>query len=215
VGSIGTTRKGAEIANDTLSTRGYQALIGGMLDLVVSPVAYMFTDWRMWVPLFDVAESHGRGVRSMIVWGKPSPGMGRGWLSQHELVMAAVAARNTWANPKLSSGNVLESELWGPDGAAFLRAGRTRNKHHFTEKPVDVLEQLLRPVEDWCRVVYDPFAGSGSTLIAASRKDMRTRLVELSPGWCDVIRDRWTRWAEEAQVEPGPGAMRLPDPEEA
>lgn len=52
-------------------------------------VAYIFTDWRMWVYLFDIVESSGLGVKNMIVWNKKSPGMGVGWRTQHELVMFA------------------------------------------------------------------------------------------------------------------------------
>ena len=51
------------------ATRGYQALIKGTLALVPISVSvvYVFTDWRMWVNLFDVVEACGYGVRSMIV----------------------------------------------------------------------------------------------------------------------------------------------------
>lgn len=75
------------IANDTLSTRGYQALIKSVLTAWQSSFCYAFTDWRMWNALFDIFESSGYGVRSMIVWDKGTPGMGLGWRSQHELCM--------------------------------------------------------------------------------------------------------------------------------
>ena len=63
-GSIGTKRydkDGKEIevkiANDTLSTRGYQSLIKAVLANSPATVAYIFTDWRMWVYLYDLVES--------------------------------------------------------------------------------------------------------------------------------------------------------------
>ena len=88
-GSKGTAAVYKPIRNDRPSTRGYQALIKGTLALVPISVSvvYVFTDWRMWVNLFDVVEAYGYGVRSMIVWNKESPGMGMGWRSQHELIM--------------------------------------------------------------------------------------------------------------------------------
>jgi DNA modification methylase len=68
-GSVGT--RGTEmIANDTLSTRGYMALIKATIPPLAAGVVYVFTDWRMWINLFDVIESSGYGIRNMIVWDK-------------------------------------------------------------------------------------------------------------------------------------------------
>ena len=42
-------------------------------------------------------------------------------------------------------------------------------------------------------IVIDPFAGSGSTMVAAHVLQRRCFMVELSPRYCDVIRERWRR----------------------
>jgi DNA modification methylase len=82
-GSVGT--RGTEmIANDTLSTRGYMALMKATIPTLAAGVVYVFTDWRMWINIFDVVESSGYGVRNMIVWDKGTPGMGAGWRMQHD-----------------------------------------------------------------------------------------------------------------------------------
>ncbi len=213
----------ATIANDNLSTRGYQALMRAQLDLGVAAVTIIFTDWRMWIPLFDVVESKGLGVRAMSVWAKESPGMGRGHRQQHELAMVSVAAKHVWDNPKLSIGTVItdgdgdpdawDYEMWGQDGAPVEAFPRTRNKHHFTEKPIGLYERLMRPQSDWAEVYYDPFGGSGPIILAAARQGVVARAMELDPAWCDVARDRWTRWAQEAGVDPGPGAYLIPTEE--
>lgn len=91
-GSIGTERKDGKapkIANDILSTRGYQNLIRAALTDIPCLYAYIFTDWRMWVYLFDLVEAAGFGVKSELVWDKGTPGMGVGWRSQHELILFA------------------------------------------------------------------------------------------------------------------------------
>ena len=67
----------------------------------------------------------------------------------------------------------------------------SRNEAHPTMKPVALIEAMLK--NSSCRgdVVLDPFAGSGSTLIACERLNRRCFAVELDPGYCDVIRRRY------------------------
>lgn len=190
------------IARDTLSTRGYQALIRQVLTLTPAGVVYVFTDWRMWVNLFDVVEACGYGVRNMVVWDKGAPGMGIGWRHQHELIMAGVNVKAPF-DPKLAQGNVLDVDAQG----LLVKAKRTGNKLHTTEKPVELCRVILE-VTDQCQVVHDPFAGSGPTLIAAAQTGRVWRGMELSPGYCDVTRKRWTKYATEAGVEVGSGGLK-------
>jgi len=180
VGSIGTDRKGGNptIANDTLSTRGYQSLMRNVLDNITPLVAYIFTDWRMWINLFDVTEAAGFGVRNMIVWNKKTPGMDQGWRTQHELIMYGQRTKAKWDNHK-GYGNVLE-------------ISRSGNELHPTQKPVELIEMLLDNTE-WLEGVYDPFAGSGTTLIAAEAKGQKAYCMELTPEYTDTIVKRWIR----------------------
>lgn len=184
-GSIGTKRKDANgkeisvtIANDTLSTRGYQSLMREVLQSFDGLVAYIFTDWRMWVYLFDIVESAGLGVKNMIVWNKKSPGMGNGWRAQHELVMFAHRTKPKWNNHK-GYGNVIE-------------ATRSGNELHPTQKPVEILEKLLDNTE-WAEGVLDTFGGSGTTLIAAESVGQASFIMEMEPGFVDVIVRRYIR----------------------
>lgn len=183
-GSIGTDAsdkwggKRPEIANDKLSSRGYTALMKSVLSIVPAPILYVFTDWRMWVHLYDVAESSGFLARSMIVWDKGNPGMGLGWRTQHELVLFAARDTVKFDNHK-AIGNV-------------LRSNRTGNLLHPTQKPVDIIESVLA-VTDMAATVYDPFGGSGTTLIACEQQGRTAYLMELTPGYCDVICRRYQR----------------------
>lgn len=180
------------IAWDSVSTRGYQALLRRVLDLAPTGVLYVFTDWRMWITLYDVVEAAGFGVRNMVVWDKGSAGMGVGWRSQHELILAAVKVRNPYLR-SVAQGNVIQAQ-------------RTRNVHHTTEKPTDLLAKVIEVTAN-ARTVADPFAGSGSTLIACAHTGREARLLEVSPAHCDVARRRWTAWANERGIDPGPGAL--------
>ena len=184
-GSIGTKRydkDGKEIAvtiaNDTLSTRGYQSLMREVLQNFDGLVAYIFTDWRMWVYLFDIVETAGLGVKNMLVWNKKSPGMGMGWRAQHELVMFAHRTKPKWDNHK-GYGNVLE-------------ATRSGNELHPTQKPVEILEKLLDNT-DWAKGVLDTFGGSGTTLIAAESVGQASFIMEMEPRFVDVIVRRYIK----------------------
>jgi DNA modification methylase len=58
-------------------------------------------------------------------------------------------------------------------------------------KPVALVERAIRNSSPRGGLVLDPFAGSGTTLIAAERLNRLARLVELDPRYCDVIVQRW------------------------
>ena len=113
----------------------------------------------------------------MIVWDKGTPGMGRGWRSQHELIMAGMRVAQPF-DPHKAQGNVIRCE-------------RTGNVNHATEKPVELIEKIL-DVTDMAEVVYDPFLGSGTTLIACEKLGRRARCVEISPSYCAVTLERWS-----------------------
>jgi DNA modification methylase len=191
-GSVGT--RGTEmIANDTLSTRGYMALMKATLPNFGAGVVYVFTDWRMWTNLFDVVESSGYGVRNMIVWDKGTPGMGAGWRMQHELIMCGIRVKSPF-DPKKAQGNVIQAK-------------RTGNKLHATEKPVDLLQSIIN-VTDMAKTVGDPFAGSGSTIIACEMTGRSCHAIEMSPSYCDVAMLRWQQFT-------GQTATRLTDGQES
>lgn len=184
-GSIGTKQKDGKggtitptISSDNLSTRGYQVLMKAVLSATDIKVAYIFTDWRMWLYLFDLVEGAGLAIRNMLVWNKKTPGMGNGWRAQHELVMFAHRTKPKWDMHK-GYGNVIE-------------ATRSGNELHPTQKPVEILEKLLDNTE-WAEGVLDTFGGSGTTLIAAETVGQRSYLMEMEPGFVDVIVRRYIR----------------------
>jgi DNA modification methylase len=62
---------------------------------------------------------------------------------------------------------------------------------HPTQKPVALYTRPILNHTTPGEVVYDPFAGSGTALVAAEQHGRRCLLIELDPAWCDVIRDRY------------------------
>ena len=177
--SKGSAVEHEPIRGDMLSARGYQALMRATLSHVPgADLIYLFGDWRMWGYNFDLMESLGRGVRAMIVWDKGTPGMGQGWRSQHEIIMVAARKVALWNDYKRQSlGNVIQCP-------------RTRNKMHTTQKPVALMERLLQATP-FARVVYDPFAGSGTTMVACERRGPRCLSMEIDTRIVDIAVRSW------------------------
>ena len=176
-GSVGVRNEVKKVANDRLSTRGYQALMKAAVFAIDAQFFYVFTDWRMWSYLFDLAEGSGAGVRSMIVWNKGNPGMGRGWRAQHELVLWGCRASPPYEDGFGGLGNV-------------RTMGRQSNDLHTTQKPVELMRELIRNTP-FAKVVADPFGGSGTTLIACEAEGVACRTTELDPAYVDTIVRRW------------------------
>ncbi len=212
IGSIGSAgkkhRAGAVfaggIANDKLSTRGHFALLKEAFSLGNAPLLYVFTDWRMWISVFDMASTCGYVVRSMIVWDKGSGGMGAGWRTQHELILFGARTKVNFDGTK-SLGNVISAK-------------RTGNPLHPTQKPVEIISAILS-VTDMAKIIYDPFMGSGTTAIAAEQEGRQCNGLELSPAFVDVTVKRWQDFTGKQATLDGDGrafdeitAQRQPQP---
>ena len=62
---------------------------------------------------------------------------------------------------------------------------------HLTEKPVELARRAIEYSSLPGEAVLDPFAGSGSTLIAAEQTARRAYLLEIDPLYCDIVVERW------------------------
>ena len=83
-----------------------------------------------------------------------------------------------------------------------------RNEEHPTMKPVKLFERLIKNSSKEDDAILDPFGGSGTTIIAAEKLNRTAYVMELDPHYCDVIRRRWTKWAEENDIDAGSGALK-------
>lgn len=69
-----------------------------------------------------------------------------------------------------------------------------KNDLHPTMKPVELVERAICNSSRPGDIVLDPFAGSGSTLVAAERTGRIAYLMEIDPHYCDVIVRRWEEY---------------------
>jgi DNA modification methylase len=81
---------------------------------------------------------------------------------------------------------------------------------HPTQKPLEIFARPIRWHTRPGELCYEPFAGSGTCLIAAAMEGRRCYAMELSPGFVDAIRIRWTHYARSAGLDPGSGALEPP-----
>lgn len=75
-----------------------------------------------------------------------------------------------------------------------------KNELHPTQKPVELIERAIRNSSKARDVVLDPFAGSGSTLVACEKTGRQARLIELEPKYCDVIIRRFEEFSGKRAV---------------
>ena len=84
------------------------------------------------------------------------------------------------------------SNLWThPGGSTLGSESRDGLAVHPTVKPRALLEDALLDVSDRDEVVLEPFAGSGSTLLAAESVGRVCRAIEIDGPYCDVVVRRW------------------------
>jgi DNA modification methylase len=149
-------------------------------------VAYV---WHAGIHAAAVAlglESLGFEIRSQIVWTKTHFAMSRGayhW--QHEPCWYAVRKGHTadWL------GDHTLSTVWELASPKMIMGGSDEHKEdHPAQKPY---ECLARPVRNHRGDVYEPFAGSGTTLIAAEQHGRRCYALELEPRYAQVTIERW------------------------
>lgn len=173
--SRSTGRAAGKVLNDDKAdwTRAWQLFPGA--------VAYV---WHSGVHASVVQESLRRAefeIRAQIIWAKSSPILSRGhyhWA--HEPLWYAVrpGGKSHW------QGDRKQSTVWEIDVV-------TNDTGHGTQKP---LECMVRPIINSSQkgdLVYEPFSGSGTTLIACEQFERRCIAVELEPAYVDVAIRRW------------------------
>src|SRR5262249_3823723 len=79
------------------------------------------------------------------------------------------------------------------------------NREHPTTKPVELVERAVANSSQRGGIVLDPFAGSGTTLIACERRKRRAALIEIDPRYADVICQRWQQFSGKEAVLNGDG----------
>ena len=153
-------------------------------------IAYV---WHGALHATTVAESlvqSGFTIRSQIIWAKERLVMSRGdyhW--RHEPCWYGVRKKGNW------TGDRKQTTLWEiPSG------GQDAKTKHATQKPVECMRRPVLNNSSPGQAVYEPFSGSGSTLIAAQSSGRVFYGVEIDPIYVDVAIRRWEAFAGEQAI---------------
>ena len=153
-------------------------------------IAYV---WHGALHATTVAESLKRSgftIRAQIIWAKERLVIGRGdyhW--QHEPCWYAVRKKGNW------TGDRKQTTLW-----AIPSGGQDTETIHGTQKPVECMRRPLLNNSQAGEIVYDPFIGSGTTLMAAQTCGRICLGVELEPRYVDVAVKRWQAFTGERAI---------------
>lgn len=146
----------------------------------------------------DAFVAQGWRVRQTLVWLKESMNLGGlDYHSKHEMAIEGDKYEGELIAYGFAAGQRQNRGWWGDRKQCsvlqFDRPPARSSTHHPTRKPVGLVERLLMNSTPKGGLVFDPFVGSGTTLIAAENLGRVCCCMEIDPGYCDVIVDRWQR----------------------
>lgn len=179
---VGERSRGKVLNDDRVDWTEAYALFTG-------DIAYVWHAGKFTHVVAKNLEDLGYSLISQIIWAKQHFALSRGdyhW--QHEPCWYAVkkGVNHNW------QGKRDQATLWEiKNNNAFGNANAEATVGHGTQKP---LECMLRPIMNNTKpgdVIYDPFCGSGTTLIACEKTERICLAMELSPEYCDVIVKRF------------------------
>ncbi|AUH33113.1 site-specific DNA-methyltransferase [Paracoccus tegillarcae] len=183
-----TKRTGKVLNDDRADWREAWALFPG-------DVAYVWHGALHATTVADSLIAAGFDIRSQIIWAKDRLVLSRGdyhW--QHEPCWYAVRKRGKghWA------GDRKQTTLW-----QIANRDQDAETVHGTQKPVECMRRPILNNSSPGQAVYEPFMGSGTTLIAAETTGRVCYGIELKPAYVDVAIARWQNLTGQAAVLDG------------
>jgi len=166
---------------------------GRAWELFPGDVAYVWHGGLRSVEQAQSLEAAGFNIRSQIIWNKGRLVISRGdyhW--QHEACWYAVRK----GRPGRWSGSRTESTVWDIAKPSASETG------HGTQKPVECMKRPIENNSSPGQAIYEPFSGSGTTIIAAEMTGRVCYAIELDPAYVDVAVERWQAFTgQEARLE--------------
>lgn len=145
-------------------------------------VAYVWHAGNMAHIVAESLSACDLNIRAQIIWAKNQLVIGRGdYHPQHEPCWYAVRK----GRKGHYCGDRKQTTIWNIDKPRKSETG------HSTQKPVECMRRPVLNNSSPGQAIYDPFLGSGTTLIACEMEGRACHGLELNPAYCDVIVKRW------------------------
>lgn len=198
-GGVGAEKagKGRRIKNDALGEGFGQFLYDAcvLINAHTAGAVYICMSSSELATLQKAFAEAGGHWSTFIIWAKDRFTLGRAdYQRQYEPILYGwpEGAKRRWCGAR-------------DQGDVWLIDRPTKNELHPTMKPVSLVERAIRNSSRKGDLVFDPFGGSGTTLIAAETTGRKAALLELDPKYIDVIVQRWERFTGRQAVLDGTG----------
>ena len=193
-GGVGAEKagKGRRIKNDALGEGFGQFLYDAcvLINAHTDGAVYICMSSSELQTLQSAFKSAGGHWSTFIIWAKDRFTLGRAdYQRQYEPILYGwpEGVKRHWC------GDRDQGDVWSIERPH-------KNDLHPTMKPVSLVERAIRNSSRKGDLVFDPFGGSGTTLIAAEKTGRHASLIELDPKYVDVIARRWQEFTGETAV---------------
>jgi DNA modification methylase len=158
-------------------------------------IHYHFMDWRHLPELLSAARPLYTEWKNLLVWNKANAGQGSFYRSQHELIGVFKNGDAPHVNNfGLGAAGRYRTNVLAYPGVNSLHPARSGDLAlHPTVKPIALIADLIRDCSRRRGLILDPFAGSGTTILAAERTGRAARAIELDPLYVDIAIRRFER----------------------
>lgn len=173
---------------------------------------YIFTTWRFSPEIFSFMKTKMR-MMNEIIWDRKVPSMGgstRRFASVHDTIGFFAKTVNYYFDldsvrvpydpetKKARTRSIFVGQKWLEQGCNpkdVWRVSRLHKQHkeredHPTQKPLEIIERMVKSSCPEGGVVLDPFAGSGTTVEASVMSDRNCIAFEINPDYCEIIKKR-------------------------
>jgi len=152
-------------------------------------IHFICMDWRHIREILAAGTRCYSELKNLCVWVKPNGGMGSFYRSRHELVFVFKNGSGAHLNNvQLGKNGRNRTNVWEYAGASSFGLDRDESlAAHPTVKPVAMVADAILDCSNRGDLILEPFAGSGTTLVAAHRMGRRAYAMELDPYYVDAI----------------------------
>jgi len=189
---------GRKIKNDNLKDfRGFLKGVYDSMFLVLkdNAPAYVCYAERTVIDFRTVAVEAGFEWRNTLIWLKDVPAMNFGhytWIYEPILYLAK-GSPQFYGKP--NHPNLLEAASFNSfAGRIDDKGNKATRALHPNQKPIQIVKVPIENSSKPGDLLFEPFGGSGSTLIACEKTDRRCFAMELDPVYVDVIIARWEEY---------------------